>query len=1546
MKIPSAQNHGLWTDAKMPRSEAKPEKKSSGPGVGPHGCVVVGVGTSAGGLKALTELLQALGSETGMAFVLIQHPDPSHESHMGGLLGKHTGMEVVEVREPCPIEPNRVYVIPPNKYISIKGGRLVLEEPLKERGIRMPIDYFFRSLAEQCGERCVSIILTGGGGDGAQGIREVKASGGLTIAQDPETAEFDGMPLSAIATGKIDRRVPIAQMPELLSRYTPSPSHKPGVEGIRQLHKSSPEDFQSILGLLQSETGYDFRPYKKGTLNRRIQRRMGLGQIGEISAYLKFLQKDPKEIEALSGDLLIGVTRFFRDRRVWDKMLDLVIRPLIERKGRGDTIRIWVPGCSTGEEAYTIAMLVFEESEKQGKPMDLRLFATDLDHSAVAAARAGMYPENIGLDLSQDRLDRHFIREGNGYRVNKKLRETCVFAVQNLISDPPHSNLDLISCRNLLIYLESSIKEQLTRLFHFALATDGALLLGSSESPAKGEGLFEPIAKTHRIFRTKSEVSSPKGGHIPIMPHSVPGKAQVSATREEAAASAELGTVEFVRKVLLDAYAPASILIGSDHSIHYFHGPVAPYLDAPSGKPSNDLFATLTESLRAKVRGLIRAASKEGEKVRATTRPIQHGGKLCPIRISVEPLQPAPSTVLFLITFTDVEANGVSASGAEASRGSGKGSTRLQQLEHELLATREDLQSTIKEVGVSNEELQSTNEELETSREELHSLNEELAAVNCQLKEKLDELEASNNDLSNLLASTRIATIFLDSELRVRRFTPACRELFNIIPTDAGRPISDLSVFVNDHDLEKDARTVLEKLQVSEKEIRLKGDGWFLRRILPFRTGGNQIEGVVIVFTDIDALKRTYAMLETRERQQACVARLGQFALENDGLAELFDSATGMLVEALGVGFSKVLRLEPDGNFLTVVSGVGWDADLLGEGKVPTGVESQAGFTLQTKGPVVVTNLNDETRFHGPAVLLQHKVHSGMSVILGPPDEPWGVLGAHTVEDREFTEDDVNFFRSVSHILTEAIRRKEILGKLEESGERLVIAQEAADLGIHDYTVQEGKVYWDQRSRDFWGVGPEEEITYQTFLDGIHEDDRQAVHEEIGKLLDPGGSRHFHHEYRVISRKDKRIRWIAATARAFFRDGRAYRAVGTHMDITEKRKYLEEQANWAERLEEQVLERTGLAEKRAEDLRLLASQITTAEERARRKVAQVIHDDIQQILIAAKMRLPHGKDELVTPDELEVVSGLLDRGLAQARSLVSELSPPVLHDGEFDKALAWLAEHMGQTHRLTVELKAEGDLEGLEEGLGTLLFNVVRELLFNVVKHSGITEATVSAREDGDMIEVEVRDSGKGFDVASRNGEQAGFGLFSIEERISAFGGTLDIDSAEGKGSRFVIRLPLLRRNVPSRGAKEPCPPDGEDSLLPRNRGERIRVMVVDDHEVVREGYVKILSGEPGLEIVATAGDGEEAVKLARQHHPDLILMDISMPRINGIEATQMIKGDHKETVIIGLSMHEDVVLGTSMRRAGASAYLQKDVAGSQLLGKIRELFPHFDQES
>lgn len=1788
-------------------SPATPPKKSKN-GENEE-CIVVGVGASAGGLDVYRRLLNVLPSNTGLAYVLVQHLDPNHESLMAELLSKYSAMPVIQVKGPTPIEPNKIYMIPPNKFIRVEENTLVLDEPVKERGMRLPIDYFFRSLAEVRKERSVCIVLSGTGTDGTQGLKEVKGAGGMTIAQSPESAEYAGMPRSACSSGLVDFSAPIEEIPELLVRYAEHPYALAGHETAR-LYEASPDHFRSILNLLHAHTNYDFRSYKKGTLNRRIQRRMGLLHVESLADYLALVRNDPPELHALFKDLLIGVTRFFRETDAWETLESEVLEPLIAKKRDYEPVRIWVPGCSTGEEAYSIAMLIYEQFERQKRNLQLQLFGTDLDDESINIARQGTYPASITADIDPRRFKRFFVVAGEQFRVSKRLRESCVFATQNLISDPPFSNLDLISCRNLLIYLEPEVQRKLTELFHFALAKEGHLFLGSSESVTKGKSFFEPLSKHHRIYvkKARRRGSDPSFPVVPAGQSS--GAAPQSEPLVEETARVPFGTVEFARKTLLDRFAPPSVLIDGDHEIRYFHGRLRDYLQVPSGEPTRDLLSMAAEGLAGKIRGLIRQATSENKAASAVAPRVKRNEETIAVRVTVEPIETARERRLLLVSFLDEpterskpsrKGKGTSGKQDESPTSSSPDEedspSARRQLEYELQATREDLQSTIEELETSNEELkasneevmsmneelQSTNEELETSREELQSLNEELSTVNSQLEEKIYELENTNNDLSNLLSSTEIATIFLDTDFRIRRFTPACTELLHIIPSDIGRPISDLSPRVNDADLLDDAQLVLEKLSPLEKEVSNGDDRSFVRRILPYRTSENKIEGVVVTFTDVSQMQAARRQVEVRERQQATVARLGARALSAKSLSKLLQFATRALAETLEVELAKVLKLTSDRSGLFLQAGVGWDDGLVGEATISAGLESQGGYTLQASSPVVVKDLRKEKRFQGPPLLTKHGVVSGMSVIIGRAKAPWGVLGVHSTEEREFTIDDVNFLQAVAHVLSESITRHrieaerrdrelrlalvtdalpvlisyadhdlvyrfcnagyenwfglkrhdvigrplvEVLGEeafktiepyakkalqgervsfesalpyrhgpirhvradyiphveedgrvvgfyamitdyserrkaaeardrlasivehshdavigkdldgtiiswntaaqriygytaqeavgrsiemlipddrkdelqsifsairdgraveqletkrvrkdgtlvdvlvtvspirnsngevtgassiahdlrgrleaeraLRESEERLRLAKEAAGLGIHDYDPQSGSISWDGQVRDLWGIGPEEEVSFELFMNGIHPDDREPTQAAINRSLDPAGDGCYYAEYRVQHRTDGKTRWVAATGQVSFEDRAPVRLVGTVQEITKRREAELQLEEWADRLEERVAERTAMAEKRAADLRALSAQITDAEQRARRQLAEILHDDLQQLLAAAKMRIPQD-GEIASGDELQTVADLLDQALKRSRSLISELSPPVLHQGTLSDAFQWLGRHMGETHGLEVEVRCGPKLEQLDESCRTMLFNAVKELLFNVVKHAKTRQAVLEVAQHGDELRVEVKDDGEGFDPAVAFENRDGFGLFSIRERVDGYGGRLHVETSPGKGACFSIELPVRPRKQKAGHLRQPA------RRLPgpnpkRKEGSPLRILIADDHKIVREGLLRILGPEKDLTVVGQACDGQEAVELAAKLHPDVVVMDISMPGVNGIEATRQIVEEFPSTAVIGLSLHDNEDLGEAIRQAGAAVYLQKHVASTKLLEAIREV--------
>ncbi|HKK50257.1 MAG TPA: CheR family methyltransferase, partial [Myxococcota bacterium] len=669
------------------------------------------------------------------------------------------------------IRPNHVYMIPPNRFLGIDGAHLKLDRTRTDGGLRLPIDHFLTSLARSRENRAVAIILSGTGADGSMGIRQVKALGGMVLAQQPETAEFGGMPQAAIATGVVDFVLPIAEMPQAVTRYA---SH-PYVEQADQrlLAETSPEDFAAVLAVLRTHASHDFRCYKKGTLNRRIQRRMGLHQLPSLSAYVSMLRAEPAEVQSLVKDLLIGVTKFQRDREAWRDLERKILPPMIESKGPDDTVRAWVPGCSSGEEAYSIAMLMDEAIRRQRKNLGIQIFATDLDPDAVEFARAGLYPSSSVDELPPDLLARHFEASGDQYRVHKRLRDSVVFAVQNLISDPPFSNLDLISCRNVLIYLEPELQHRLLDMFHFSLRSGGCLFLGNSESTGTRRHLFEEVSKQWRLYTRKDGSRSlpvrPRGASSPS-PH-LPGPA---LPPERAPRPSR---VEIARRMMLDTFVPPSVVVDGSFMIEYFHGSVRDHLDFPRGEMTSDLLEMAPPKLRGRLRTAIQEASTNRAEVQVTAQSTVGDGSPRTVRIAVRPIPAGvEAEPRFLVTFmtettepkrparrgTAPAEDGdaaISGSGSGRSRRSGRNQTRLRDLEGELLSTKEDLQSTIEELEASNEELkasneevmsmneelQSANEELETGREELQSLNEELNTVNNQLEEKVDEIEASNN---------------------------------------------------------------------------------------------------------------------------------------------------------------------------------------------------------------------------------------------------------------------------------------------------------------------------------------------------------------------------------------------------------------------------------------------------------------------------------------------------------------------------------------------------------------------------------------------------------------------------------------------------------------------------------------------------------------------------------------------------------------------------------------------------------------------------------
>jgi two-component system, chemotaxis family, CheB/CheR fusion protein len=843
--------------------EREPQSLTDSPGRGGepaganHGFPVMGIGASAGGLEAFRKLLAALPADTGIAFVLIAHLDPTHESMMVDLLSRGTPMKVTQAAEGMAVERNCVYVIPPQAYLSVRDGRLRLSQPQTPHGARLPFDFFLNSLADAYRERAVCVILSGTGADGSTGLRAVSEKGGLVIAQDSAEAAYDGMPKSAIATGAVNLVLPVAQIPQALVRYARHSYVVPGL-GPVPADEHNDQSLSEIIELLRARTSRNFNHYRRATLLRRIRRRMAAAGIEQIANYIGKLREDGNEIELLAKDFLIHVTSFFRDAAAFEGLAKTVIATLAQQAAN-QPIRVWVPGCSTGEEAYSLAMLFLEESAAR-RAVKLQIFASDVSAEALDFARNGVYPEAITADVSAERLQRFFTRQDQGYRVSRELREAIVFTDHDLLADPPFSRIDLVSCRNLLIYLQPEEQRKVLSLFHFALNDGRYLFLGASETIGQLTEFFEPVSSTLRIFRSIGHGRAREGA----FPADLGELARALWPRMTGRPDRPIPNLaEIAQRSLLDIYAPATVVVDRNYRALYFWGPTDRYLRVAAGEPSRDVLAMLREGLASRFRAAVRQATQQHAPASIGGVRMKRNGDFVSVRISARPLQ-RDGEELVLVSFVDKLERKAVATVAVPEEAS-----RVAQLEQELDDTRKELESTIRELEVStqemsaineealsiNEEFQSTNEELETSKEELQSLNEELTTTNNQLQETLERQRRTSDDLQNILNSSDAATLFLDEHLRIRFFTPSTATLFNLIASDVGRPLADLANPFTGLDLIADAHAVLADLATVRREVQSASGAWYTYRASPYRTEDNRIEGVVVSLSEISAMK-------------------------------------------------------------------------------------------------------------------------------------------------------------------------------------------------------------------------------------------------------------------------------------------------------------------------------------------------------------------------------------------------------------------------------------------------------------------------------------------------------------------------------------------------------------------------------------------------------------------------------------------------------------------------------------------------------------------
>ena len=1683
------------TNGSAQRNDAPSPSGGGAPGEGAF--VVAGLGASAGGVEALEAFFAGLPEIDGVAFVVVLHLPPNEESRLADVLQAGLPLPVTQVTETVTVEPGRVYVIPPDKNLLAADGRLVLEPIEEERVRRRPIDHFFRTLAHAYGKRAVGVVLSGTGANGTVGVRALKEAGGMILAQDPADAAFEEMPRTAIAAGVVDAVGPAGALAAEVVAYAHRLRRAHLPDAPAELPEDGQKALQGVLAQLRVRTGHDFAHYKRATVLRRLDRRLHVTGAPSLAGYLDHLRGDADEAKALLEDLLISVTNFFRDPEAF-AALERAIPRLFEGKGPDGEVRVWVAGCATGEEAYSLAMLLLEHADTLAEPPRVQVFATDLSEQAVRMARAGSYPESIEADVSAERLRRFFDHESGRYRVAERLREAVLFAPHSLLVDPPFSRMDLVSCRNVLIYFQRELQQQALAAFHYALRRGGLLFLGTSESSGGDPALFEAADNRARIFR-RLDVETPPhalprvprvlyrpppGDHTRPGDHGRPGAG--TPAQHGSRPADEPGDAARTHLALRAAAAPPSVLVAEGGDVVHVSEEAAPFLQVTTGAPTRTLARVLRPELRAPAQAALFQARREGRPVEAGPVAVELGGDT---RAVVVRARPSPEGSLVQVAF-DVLLPQTSAAAAAAVADADADTVlaealrlaqeQLQVSVEEFETSREELQAQNEELQSMNEELRSTAEELETSKEEAQSMAEELRTVNEELKGKVDETARARGDLENLIAATEIATLFLDRTLRIQRFTPRVRDLFHVLASDVGRPLGHLAQKFGGARLVEDAEAAIERLDVKEREVQGEDGRWYLVHARPYRTAEDRIDGVVVTFVDITRRKADEAALRASAERaafrsaltdalrdladpaavQANAARLlgqhlgasrvhygvveggevvveqdyadgvpslrGRFEMDGFGpelvaalragrtlaMADL-GAAAGLTPEAkaayaeIGIRAQVGVPLVKGGRLRAVLSvhqshprawsaaevalieetaertwaAVGrtraeaalranealFDATLstisdfayafdragrfvfvnrpllelwgiplaeavgktfheldyppaladqhqreieqvfeTGEGltnETPyTGADGEEGFyeyifrpLLDDHGAVslVVGSTRDVTARHRAGVALQEEARRAtcraalVDALRSTSDpgvaqaEAARVLGEHlgasrvhyaemdpdgehaTVErdyargvsDRSGRYALADYATLIAHARTgrtlvvpdvyaddrlSADEKAELAGlpvaalvavPLVKDGRLVALlavhrdaphAWADAEVALIEETAErtwaavaharaEGALRRSQERLQqvaetvpdvLFRADPEGDVTFVSgqfegltghpvaealgtvmWPEFIHADDREATRATwaAARAAEEG------FEVRHRLRTTDGWCWVIMRARPFFdAEGRLEAWFGTVTDVDALARAEEEVRYLNATLEEQVSRRT-------EQVRHLSARLTRAEQEERRRIALVLHDDLQQQLAGLAitlglLRRPSAPDpERALQAKAEEI---LADALALTRSLASELSPPALASKDFADTLRWLASRKQDQHQLDVAVEVDGACEVPDAGVRALLYHALRELLFNVVKHSGTHRAEVHARRDGADVVVVVEDDGDGFDLAQAQADGGGLGLFSVRERIVMAGGRLDVDSESGRGTRVTMSLP------------------------------------------------------------------------------------------------------------------------------------------------------------
>ena len=1353
--------------------------------------MLVGIGASAGGVEALSSFFEHMPSENGMAFVVVLHLSPDKDSALADILQARTKMPVVQVTERTKVEPDSVYVIPPSKNLVISDGHVSLEERDAVGEAQVPVDLLFRTLGESYKERAIAVVLSGAGTDGSIGIPLLKEAGGVSFAQDPADAEHSGMPRSAIDTGSIDFVLPAAQIPGKLL------SLKRNAERIvlpaPDAAEEGPDEtaLLEVLALLRARTKHDFSNYKRATLLRRLERRLQVTQCSDIPCYLDHVRENPVELHGLLADLLISVTNFFRDPEAFDSLSKEVIPALFQHKGPGDQVRVWVTACATGEEAYSLAILLREHAAKLDRPPGIQVFATDINNAAISTARAGIYPEAIVADVSPERLREFFTREGNHFRIKREIRDMVLFSPHNILRDPPFSKLDLLTCRNLLIYLNRPMQDHVLALFHFSLRPDGYLMLGSAETADNLPTLFGAVDKKQRIYQRRNV-----SGGLQIPPAlAIPGRwePRAPAVRAELGKDGGSPSLTELHYRALEAHAPPSVLVNAEYEVVHLSERAHRYLQFSGGEPSRNLLKAAHPDLRLELRALLMGAQQHTERVASGSVRVHFGEEPSTVQISVRALQtPRAAAGFFVVMFDDSaeQPAGGDTPGevADAREQRARQNTaqqfenELQRAQDELRLTVEQAESSMEELKASNEELQAMNEELrsaseelETGKEELQSVNEELVTVNNDLKEKMEELARSNSDLQNLMAASDIATLFLDRRLCLMRYTPRVQALFNIIPGDVGRPLAHVTHKLHYDSLIDDAQAVLATLQTIEREVSSGHGEWFIARLLPYRTIEDRISGVVVTFIDITRRRQGEMALAESSRQLEQQTRIFNAMLS--GIADfayLFDRS-GRFVYA-NRALCELLGLTPQ--------------QIVGR-----------NFHELPYPPVLAEKLQRQIR---------HVADTGESVMdVTPFTNPGGQHGIYEYILRAVPSPDGSSTEYVAGSTRDMTERQRAEAALRTSDEKLrLVVENAREYAIFSLDLERRVTSWNAGAQRILGFTEEEIVGHSADVIFTPEDCAEcAAQREADQALAEGRAP----DERWHLRKDGSRFWGSGVMMSM-RDGcgKAIGFVKIFRDETEIREAREAVERSREELWASLQE--------TESARAEAERASRTKDQFLAVLSHELRTPLTPVIMISETLLARGDLAPIVRDGLETIArnvqleahfidDLLDVTRIARGKLELAREPLSLHKAIRGAIEVSQPDIAGKEQQLTVELRADSD-----EVRGD--FPRLQQVFWNLLKNaSKFTpergELRITSRNEPGRIIVEVSDTGRGIDPtalpnifeAFRQGDESitrqygglGLGLAISKATVDAHDGTVQAFSAGmGKGTTLSVEVPLM----------------------------------------------------------------------------------------------------------------------------------------------------------